>query len=102
VRGTARPARVSTAPAQWFLIPPRVPGGGGVTCLSEAEPAYNHVLYLALRPTRTPHTWVSAPDDSQGASGSPALGCRQRTLYGDEKVANRDIRVWHGATENGP
>jgi hypothetical protein len=22
--------------------------------------------------------------------------------YGDEKVANRDIRVWHGATENGP
>ena len=22
--------------------------------------------------------------------------------YGDEKVANRDIRVWHFATENGP
>jgi hypothetical protein len=22
--------------------------------------------------------------------------------YGDEKVANRDIRVGHGATENGP
>jgi hypothetical protein len=22
--------------------------------------------------------------------------------YGDQKVANRDIRVWHGATENGP
>jgi hypothetical protein len=22
--------------------------------------------------------------------------------YSDEKVANRDIRVWHGATENGP
>jgi hypothetical protein len=22
--------------------------------------------------------------------------------YGDEKIANRDIRVWHGATENGP
>jgi hypothetical protein len=21
--------------------------------------------------------------------------------YSDEKVANRDIRVWHGATENG-
>jgi hypothetical protein len=29
---------------------------------------------------------------------------RQRTgiAYSDEKVANRDIRVWHGATENGP
>jgi hypothetical protein len=23
-------------------------------------------------------------------------------VYCDEKVANRDIRVWHGATENGP
>jgi hypothetical protein len=22
--------------------------------------------------------------------------------YGDAKVANREIRVWHGATENGP
>jgi hypothetical protein len=24
------------------------------------------------------------------------------TAYGDEKVANRDVRVWHGATEKGP
>jgi hypothetical protein len=23
-------------------------------------------------------------------------------VYSDEKVANRDIRVWHGATEKGP
>jgi hypothetical protein len=23
-------------------------------------------------------------------------------LYGDEKVANREIRVWRGATEKGP
>jgi hypothetical protein len=26
----------------------------------------------------------------------------QQTQYGDAKVANRDIRVWHGATEMGP
>jgi hypothetical protein len=25
-----------------------------------------------------------------------------RPAYSDEKVANREIRVWHGATENGP
>jgi hypothetical protein len=25
-----------------------------------------------------------------------------RVPYGDEKVANREIRVWHGATEKGP
>jgi hypothetical protein len=24
------------------------------------------------------------------------------TGYGDEKVANRDTKVWHGATEKGP
>ena len=24
------------------------------------------------------------------------------STYGDEKVANREIRVWHGATEKGP
>ena len=28
------------------------------------------------------------------------LGARAR--YGDAKVANRDAKVWHGATENGP
>jgi hypothetical protein len=26
----------------------------------------------------------------------------QQVGYSDEQVANRDIRVWHGATENGP
>jgi hypothetical protein len=25
-----------------------------------------------------------------------------RPSYSDEKVANRDTKVWHGATENGP
>jgi hypothetical protein len=27
---------------------------------------------------------------------------RQQLAYGDEKVANRDTTVWHGATEKGP
>jgi hypothetical protein len=27
---------------------------------------------------------------------------RAPPCYSDEKVANREIRVWHGATENGP
>jgi hypothetical protein len=29
-------------------------------------------------------------------------GSRGAAQYRDEKVADRDIRVWHGATENGP
>jgi hypothetical protein len=33
----------------------------------------------------------------------PGSSLAEHTLgYGDEKVANRDTRVWHGATENGP
>jgi hypothetical protein len=34
-----------------------------------------------------------------GGGGGGLLRC---TPYGDEKVANRDSRVWHGATEKGP
>jgi hypothetical protein len=44
------------------------------------------------------------------AAGSSALPAKKqmrgflqpRSPYGDEKNANRDIRVWHGATEKGP
>jgi hypothetical protein len=55
---------------------------------------------------------------STGSSRTPGRGLRrwerprhsaaratrrsQTPRYGDEKVANREIRVWHGATENGP
>ena len=35
-------------------------------------------------------------------SPPPGLTSHLRLAYSDEKVANRDIRVWHGATENGP
>jgi hypothetical protein len=41
-----------------------------------------------------------------GAGAAAAALCRQHRAhhlaYGDEKVANREIRVWHGATGNGP
>ena len=36
------------------------------------------------------------------AQPAPRAGDGGRPAYGDEKVANREIRVWHGATENGP
>jgi hypothetical protein len=42
------------------------------------------------------------------AAGDSSLGAWEESdvldellPYGDEKVANRDIRVWHGATEKG-
>jgi hypothetical protein len=42
---------------------------------------------------------------ARGRRAAGAAGCAPRTpctSYSDEKVANREIRVWHGATENGP
>jgi hypothetical protein len=36
------------------------------------------------------------------AAWAPAEAPRPLAAYGGAKVANREIRVWHGATENGP
>jgi hypothetical protein len=35
-------------------------------------------------------------------SGAAEFTDAMRPAYSDEKVANRDTRVWHGATEKGP
>jgi hypothetical protein len=46
---------------------------------------------------------------SCGSSGCPGAGARRKgggwggsSTYSDGKVANRDTRVWHGATDNAP
>jgi hypothetical protein len=46
----------------------------------------------------------NATPDVASPAAAPARGGYTRFLlpYSDEKVANRDIRVWHGAIENGP
>ena len=58
-------------------------------------------LYLSCPSLGTtewhPFTITSAPEQLH-VTVRPHAPVR----YGDEKVANRDIRVWHGATENGP
>jgi hypothetical protein len=43
---------------------------------------------------------AAAEPAADAACVTPAAGTL--TAYGDEKVANRDIRVWHGATAKGP
>jgi hypothetical protein len=46
---------------------------------------------------------ADAVSDEAGArEGAGERGRSAAATYGDEKVANRDIRVWHGATEKGP
>jgi hypothetical protein len=39
---------------------------------------------------------------SLAQTGFSARSSPRGVAYSDEKVANREIRVWHGATENGP
>jgi hypothetical protein len=45
--------------------------------------------------------WARLLRDTEAAEALVAV-LRDGTAYGDEKVANRDTRVWHGATEKGP
>jgi hypothetical protein len=70
------------------------------------------VLVLLLQHATVEHNWVLAYLASlapvlalrtvaQWAAHGDTLKCA-RPLHGDAKVANREIRVWHGATENGP
>jgi hypothetical protein len=40
--------------------------------------------------------------DSQHISCEHVRTTEDPLTYGDEKVANRDTKVWHGATEKGP
>jgi hypothetical protein len=47
-------------------------------------------------PPRSPPALLPTGKEQEEQEG------KGETAYGDEKVANRDIRVWHGATENGP
>jgi hypothetical protein len=37
-----------------------------------------------------------------GAQRPESKSVERLSRYSDEKVANRDTKVWHGATENGP
>jgi hypothetical protein len=39
---------------------------------------------------------------TEGDSTDLAVDCQVRVGYSDATVANRNVRVWHGATENGP
>jgi hypothetical protein len=47
---------------------------------------------------------AAAQGDTKAADRVSAASTHDeyRALYGDGKVANRENRVWHGATEKGP
>jgi Pyruvate/2-oxoacid:ferredoxin oxidoreductase gamma subunit len=53
---------------------------------------------------------ASAPNTAAAAAAAAHTAAQKKLrhvvsalmAYGDEKVANREIRVWHGATEKGP
>jgi hypothetical protein len=67
-----------------------------------------HVYLHAARHTLRRFASPSHPPPPCGRRPAANGGCEASRAYGDEKVANRDIRVlndirvWHGATEKGP
>jgi hypothetical protein len=64
---------------------------GGLTCGGDARTGKNRAL-TALGSTALSRTHALARNTLE----------RCMSTYGDEKVANREIRVWHFVIENGP
>ena len=65
---------------------------GGASVRSATVP----LALVGWLPPRSPPALLPTGKEQEEQEG------KGETAYGDEKVANRDIRVWHGATENGP
>jgi hypothetical protein len=67
---------------------------------------YFPILYNSLRPCVSVQGLTPAPvavrPTSVTTCVSGSLTRRALPLYSDEKVANRDTQVWHGATEKNP
>ena len=53
-------------------------------------------------PRLTPLRIVAHSVRGGGRVSRRAMGTSDALLASDEKVANRNAKVWHGATENGP
>jgi hypothetical protein len=77
--------------------------GGEKLCADEVSCSAEGVCELDLSlNTQLEHV----AEEQSGASAAPTLTLRTAPAlgryYSDEEVANREIRVWHGATEKGP
>jgi hypothetical protein len=96
--GSTVEGRCSGASRAWATLRPRHPCSGArprriLWCV--------FVCMRLLAPTRL--SLVSAPYPRVRGYASSVYACPTQALaYSDEKVANRNLRVWHGTTENGP
>ena len=93
VRGGGRPAGASPACLPLSLLPRSLSHCS--LALSPTAPS----LSLSLLPRSLSHCSLALSPTAPSLSPS----VRSPTPhFSDAKVANRDIRAWHGATENGP
>jgi hypothetical protein len=60
-----------------------------------------HLLRVPQPSEHLPHK-PEHHDSISASDGCTPNGTGGELQYGDEKGSNRDIRVWHGATEKGP
>ena len=59
-----------------------------------------HRLAVESALAESPRGWIQAISTFLAPAALTKL--HTELTYGDEKVANRESRVWHGATEKGP
>jgi hypothetical protein len=85
---------VSGAKAHLYMaaMAGEMPGGSGDDSSSSKD---------RCSPGRHPSSTAAAAKPAPLLASPPAPDERGGA-YGDKKVANRDTKVWHGATEKGP
>jgi hypothetical protein len=68
-------------------------GGWGANLSARCDPYTTR----RVQQCHAAHSWYTCTGSRGGGGKRPTW-----RWYGDEKVANRDTKVWHGATENVP
>jgi hypothetical protein len=70
---------------------------------SHAHPAtFERTSVAPVAPVTTASTSAPAAALKHTSKQRDTAEAERRLRYGDEKVANRDTKVWHGATDSGP
>jgi hypothetical protein len=74
----------------------------GTTAQVTQPGGFNLTSPATMQTTLATLSQLVASTWSVGSDSDAATDAAPRRRYCDEKVANRDTKVWHGATENGP
>jgi hypothetical protein len=93
----------ATSPAACATAAAAADAGRACQLANAAECCRSRATHASYPPAHSPCAPPPLSANVKSVKRILSARCqRPRGRYGDEKVANRDIRVWHGATEKGP